>query len=304
MLAALGGIALAVDAPGRQALTFQLVGPSELPNAVALNSSLFNLSRVLGPALGGLVVAAVGVGACFAINAVSFLAVLTALLALDRDDLHPVERDHETRVLAGLREGFAFAWNTRELRVVLGVIVVTSSLGFNFHVILPLLASQTLDAGPEVYGLLAATFGGGALAGALSAAALGRASRTVFVLGAAGFGASLLLLAPLTVAWACVPFLFSAGFSFTLLTANANTIIQLRAPDRLRGRLLGVYLFAFAGLAPVGGLVAGWLVDVGGTELSFAVAGAAGVAAASWAAHQLGVRVRRRADHSIEACQP
>ena len=165
LLAALGGVALAIDAPGRQALTFQLVGPSELPNAVALNSSMFNLSRIVGPAIGGLVVAAFGVGACFAINAVSFLAVLAALRALDLADLYPVERDRATRLITGLREGLGFAWHNRELRAVLGVIVVTSSLGFNFHVILPLLASQTLDAGPEVYGLLAATFGAGAFVG-------------------------------------------------------------------------------------------------------------------------------------------
>ena len=290
VLAAFGGIALAIDAPGRQALTFQLVGPRELPNAVALNSSLFNLSRILGPAIGGLVVAAFGVGTCFAINAVSFLAVLAALRALDLDELYPVERDRTARLIAGLREGVRFAWDTHELRAVLGIIVVTSSLGFNFHVILPLLASETLAAGPEVYGFLAATFGAGAFIGAVSAAALGRASRTVLVVGALGFGISMLALAPLTTAWACAPFLFTTGLSFALLTANANSIVQLRAPDRLRGRMLGIYLFAFAGLAPVGGLLSGWLVHQGGTALSFTVAGVAGVAIALWAARELGVR--------------
>ena len=174
VLAALGGVALVFDAPGRQTLTFQLVGERELPNAVALNSSLFNGSRILGPALAGIVIAAFGVGACFVLNTVSFLAVLASLLLLRESELYGVARSAPRSVVAGVREGLVYVARTRELMIVLSVVTVLSVAGFNFHVIVPLLASDTLQLGPEAFGLLAAAFGAGALAGALAAAALGR----------------------------------------------------------------------------------------------------------------------------------
>ena len=287
VLAALGGIGLVFDAPGRQTLTFQLVGEEELPNAVALNSSLFNASRVVGPALAGVLIGAVGVGACFVVNAISFLAVLASLLLLRESELVAVTRSAPRSVVAGVREGLAFVARTRTLVIVLGVVTVLSVVGFNFHVIVPLLAADRLRLGPEAFGLLAAAFGAGALAGALAAAALGRASRRAFLTGTAGFGATMLALAPAASVWSCGLLLFAVGVSFTLLTANANSLVQLATPPELRGRVLGLYLFAFAGLAPVGGLLAGWLVHEGGTPLSFAVAGVtalvtAAVAARAW----------------------
>jgi MFS family permease len=276
-LALLGGTALVFDAPGRQALTFQLVGPSELPNAVALNSSLFNASRVIGPAIGGVVIAAAGVGACFALNTVSFLAVLAALLAMDRSRLHPVERDTGRSIVGGIREGLRHVAGSREITLVLAVVTTLSLVGFNFHVIVPLLAEDTLHVGAGTFGLLSAAFGLGALVGALAAATLGRASWKAFTGGALGFSLVMLALAPLDAVAPVAALLFLAGLFFAVLTSSANTIVQLRAPGSLRGRVLGLYLFAFAGLTPVGGLLAGWLVDRGGTALSFAVAGVAGL---------------------------
>jgi MFS family permease len=164
------------------------------------------------------------------------------------------------------------------MRLVLAIVTVVSTVGFNFHVILPLLASDTLDTGAEVFGILSACFGAGALVGALLSAALGRASWKVLILGTGGFSISLLALAPLTSVWLCALLLFVTGVCFTLWTSNANTILQLGAPDHLRGRVVSLYLWAFAGLAPVGGLLAGWLTDVGGTQLSFTIAGATGLA--------------------------
>ena len=283
-LATLGGVALVFDAPGRQTLTFQLVGERELPNAVALNSSLFNASRVAGPALAGIVIGTLGVGACFVLNAVSFLAVLASLVLLRGNELVDVERDASRSLVAGVREGLLFVAHTRRLVTVLGVVTVLSVVGFNFHVIVPLLASDTLRLGPEAFGLLAAAFGSGALAGALAAAALGRASRRAFLAGTAGFGVTMLALAPVSTVWLASVLLFAVGVSFTLLTANANSLVQLATPPGLRGRVVGLYLFAFAGLAPVGGLLAGWLVDRGGTELSFAVAGVTALLTAALAA--------------------
>ena len=273
VLAGLGGIALAFDAPGRQSLTFQMVGPRELPNAVALNSGLFNGSRVIGPAIAGLVIAAVGTGVCFLLNAVSFLAVLTALALVRQEELHPVAKDRSATIVAGLRRATSFAWHDPQLRLILSVVTVVATVGFNFHVLVPLLAADTLHVGPEGFGLLSASFGGGALVGALATATFHAASWRLFAIGTAAFGVFALVLAPVQNAFLAAAILFGIGVSFTLFTANANSLVQLAAPDHLRGRLISLYLFAFLGLAPVGGLFAGWLADVGGTSLAFAVAG-------------------------------
>jgi MFS family permease len=291
VLAVLSGTALVFDAPGRHALTFQLVGRSELPNAVALNSSLFNASRVVGPAVAGVLIGLFGVGVCFAINTVSFLAVLTALLSMRADELVPVERDGEPlRMLRGIRQGPSYVRHSPQTRLVLAIVTVVSTVGFNFHVILPLLASETLDTGPEVFGILSAFFGGGALVGALLSAALGRASWKVLVAGTGGFSLSLLALAPLATVWPVAILLFVTGACFSLWTANANSILQLGAPDALRGRVVSIYLWAFAGLAPIGGLLAGWLCEVGGTALSFTVAGSTGLVMTLAAGRELKLR--------------
>jgi MFS family permease len=282
-LAALGGLILVFDSPGRQTLTFQMVGPRELPNAVALNSGLFNASRVVGPALAGILIAAVGVGACFVINAISFLAVLVALRAMREEELTPVVKSHETRVLAGIREGVAWSVRSPLARTVLAVVTVVSTVGFNFNVLVPLLASQTLHVGAGMFGVLSASFGLGALAGALATATLGRASPRTFAGGAVGFSLTMLALAPVETPGTALVLLFVLGLSFSLFTASANALVQLASPDHLRGRIVSLYLFAFVGLAPIGGLVAGWLAEVGGTELAFAVAGLSGAAAVAWA---------------------
>jgi MFS family permease len=285
-LALLGGLVLVVDAPGRQTLTFQMVGPAELQNAVALNSGLFNASRVIGPAIAGLLIAAVGTGLCFVVNAVSFLAVLVSLNLLRPEELTPVARQ-ETRVVAGIREGVAWAFHAPLVRTVLAVVTVVSTVGFNFHVLVPLLASETLDAGAETFGILSSAFGLGALVGALATASLREASSRAFLSGAVGFSLLMFALALADSVPVALGLLFGLGVSFSLFTSSASALIQLAAPDHLRGRVVSLFLFAFAGLAPIGGLVAGFLAERGGTPLAFGVAGAAGLAAALWAVRQL-----------------
>jgi MFS family permease len=286
-LAALGGLVLVFDAPGRQTLTFQMVGEDELQNAVALNSGLFNASRVIGPALAGLLIAAAGTGVCFIVNAVSFLSVLVALRLMREDEFYEVEKRPETRVVSGIREGVAWAVRAPVARVVLVVVTVVSTVGFNFHVLVPLLASQTLDVGAGTFGVLSAAFGLGALVGALATASLREASSRVFVGGAVGFSLAMLGLALVHGVTAALVLLLGLGVCFSLFTASANALVQLDSPPHLRGRVMSLYLFAFAGLAPVGGLVAGWLAEEGGTPLAFGVAGAAGLATIAWAAREL-----------------
>ena len=298
VLATLGGCALVFDAPGRHALTFQLVGRDELPNAVALNAGLFNASRVVGPSVAGVLIAAFGVGVCFAINTASFLAVLASLLLMRKEELVPVARDAEPpSMLRSIGEGLRYARATPHVRMILAIVTVVATVGFNFHVILPLLASETLNTGPEVFGILSAFFGGGALVGALLTAALGRASWKALVAGTGGFSLTLLAIAPLETVWACAILLFVTGACFTLWTSNANAILQLGAPDHLRGRVVSLFLWAFAGLAPIGGLLAGFLTDLGGTQLAFLVSGATGLLMTLIAGREL----RQRRDEARSA---
>jgi MFS family permease len=279
VLAALRGTVLVLDAPARQALTFQMVGRDELPNAVALNSSLFNAARVIGPAIGGVVVATVGVGFCFALNAVSFLAVLVGLLLMRVQELFPVEHAEEgLGFLRGTKEAFDYIVRARRPLVVLVVVFLLSTFSFNFNVLLPVLSRTTLHSGPQVFGILSACFGGGALAGALLSASLGRASRRALLFGTGGFGLAELLLVPARSIAVTGVLLAVTGLCFTLWTSNANSSLQLGAPGLLRGRVIGLYYFAFNGSGPIGGLLTGWLAAEGGTELAFAVAGTVALA--------------------------
>jgi MFS family permease len=157
----------------------------------------------------------------------------------------------------------------------------------------PVLASETLDAGPRTFGVLSAAFGAGALVGALLTASIGRASWKGLIAGVGGFSVSLLVLAPIQTVVACAVLLFVVGVCFTLWTANSQSILQLSAPDHLRGRVLSLWLFAFAGLAPLGGLFAGWLSDIGGTELAFYVAGVTGLLMTLLALRELYPAARR-----------
>ncbi len=191
VLAGITGLITVLDNPVRQAFTIQMVGRDELPNAIALNSSLFNASRIVGPAIAGGLIAVAGVGICFLINALSYLAVLAALWLMRVNDLFPVRKDHaDQNLLRGSLEGLKFAWRRPVIRSVLMMMLVIATISINFNVLLPVLASRTLNSGPEIFGILSALFGFGALVGALFSASLGRASRHTMLIGAALFSAS------------------------------------------------------------------------------------------------------------------
>jgi MFS family permease len=277
-IAVLTGCALVFDAPSRQNLTFQMVGRDELPNAIALNSSLFNTARIFGPALAGVLIAAVGSGWCFAVNTLSFLAVLSGLLAMRVSELYPLLDRGRPTILRGTREGFAYALHNRTVLVTLAMTAVFTAVGFNFNILLPLLAKNTLDAGPRTFGIISACFGAGALVGALSAAAISRTTWRVMFLGATGFGICELVIAPVHSTPLAGVLLFVCGIFFTSYTANSNAAIQLASPDHIRGRVLGLYYYAWNGLAPLGALIVGWMCDRGGTELAFAVGGVSVIA--------------------------
>jgi len=278
VIAFLAGTVQVLDAPARQQLTYRMVGRNELQNAVALNSSVFNASRIYGPAVAGVLIAAFGAGICFAINAVSFLAVLAGLLMMRPSEFFGGVEPARLRMVYGIREGFQYAIRSREVFLVLVLVLIISTFCLNFNVLLPVLAKNTLDAGPRTFGALSAAFGAGALIGGLLAAAQGRARKSLMLLGAIGFATSELLLAPQSSMWLSCLLLFLGGVAFTTWSSNANSIVQLAAPDHLRGRMIGLYFFGFAGTGSVGGLMSGWLVHLGGTRLAFFVAGIVGIA--------------------------
>ena len=291
----INGLVLVLDIPSRQQLTYRMVGRAELPNAIALNSSLFNASRIFGPAAAGIVYGFAGAGVSFLVNAISFLAVVVSLLAMRTRDFYTLEEFERPAILRGTLEGLAYVWRQPRMMIVLALTLVIGMFSFNFNVTLPVLAYSTLHTKAEVYGILSAVFGAGALVGALAAASLGRASAKVMMAGGLLFTAAELLLAPVHSALFAGSLLFLIGAGYTAWSANANASMQLAAPDRLRGRIIGIYFYAFIGTGPFAGLLAGWLCARGGTQLAFAVAGIAGLAATTVAAVRLFRRPELRA---------
>jgi MFS family permease len=280
-IAMLTGVAVVFDLPARQNLTMQLVGRQELPNAIALNSSLMNVARILGPAMAGVVIAAVGSGWCFAINSASFLAVLTGLLMMRASELFPLRGRRRPTLIKGVGEALSYVRNTRPVLVLTLMAIVVMSLSFNVNVLLPVLARQTLGAGPQTFGIVTAFFGAGALVGALIAAALGRARWRMILGSIAVFGIAELLIAPLHSVALVSALLFVCGICFTTYTAASNSSVQLGTPDHLRGRVLGVFFYAWTAPLPLASPLIGWLCAVGGTELAFVFGGLCALAASA-----------------------
>jgi MFS family permease len=304
LIALLNGTVLVLDVPSRQQLTYRMVGRDDLPNAIALNSTLFNASRIFGPAVAGVILVA-GAGVCFLVNSVSFLAVLIGLLAMRVSEFFPLEEFERPSILGGTREGLAWIRRQPRMLVILALTFVLSTFCFNFNVTLPVLAKVTLHGHSYTYGLLSAVFGAGALLGALAAASLGRASTKVLLAGAVVFTGAELLLAPVHSAILAGALLFLIGAGFTAWSANSNATLQLAAPDRLRGRIIGLYFYAFNGTGAIAGIMTGWLCDVGGTELAFLFSGIVGLVATGVAAASLGwtprLTPRRRSEQPQHA---
>jgi MFS family permease len=263
VLASLLGMVNALDLPARQSFLVQLVGRNDLMNAIALNSSMFNGARIVGPAVAGMVVAAVGEGWCFFLNGVSYLGVLAGLLLM-----HPKPRPKQsegTKVLRRIVEGFVYVGRTEPMRALLLLLGLVSLTGMPYAVLMPIFAHEILHAGARGLGVLMGCSGVGALLGALTLAA----RREVRGLGrwvawsAATFGASLVAFAISRHFWLSAALLVPVGFSMIVQTAASNTLIQAMVPDSLRGRVMSVYSMMFMGMATFGalfaGLVATWL---------------------------------------------
>jgi len=281
VLATCTGLQLVFDNPSRHALVYQLVGRPDVPNAVALNMGLQNSARIVGPALGGILIAAFGVGWCFAINTASFLAVLIGLLLIRRAELYRVQRSAVSQPpLVALREAIRFVRTSRELLVIMTISAVFGFFGFSaIRTLIPVYVKLTLEGGPQLFGLLFAAYGVGAVAGALLTARVARTSRRHLFTAALAFTAPMLALATVRSPVIAGGFLLLIGIGWSTWSSQAMAQVQLTAPDQLRGRVISLYVYTLLAGAPFGALVGGWLADVGGAALAFAVSGGFGLAA-------------------------
>jgi len=266
LLAAVQGSANALDNPARQALVAELVGPEDLPNAVALNSTLFNTSRLIGPALGGVAIATIGIADCFYLNAASFLAVIGSLLLMKPERFFSLARPPRGKMLKQVGEGLRYALTTPDIALIVLLMAVLGTFGYNFTVFLPLIAKYTLHMNAVGYGVLTSSVGVGSLAAALALAYSGAATRRTLLTGSAGF--SVLLLGVALSRWwqATVPLLVALGTFSIVFTTTANSRLQLITPPQLRGRVMSIYTLLFLGSTPIGSLVVGTLADRQGVQ--------------------------------------
>jgi MFS family permease len=279
VLGVLLGVVNAFDMPGRQSFFVELVGREDLMNAIALNSAIVNASRIVGPALAGVLVAAVGEGWCFALNGLSFLAVIAGLLAMRLPAKVP--RRHAASAVKHLVEGFRFAGQTPPVRAILLMLGTVSLLGMSYTVLMPVFAETIFDSGSRGLGILMGATGVGSLSGALILASrkgvrgLGRWIARASV----GFGTFLILFTLARSFWLAVLLLVPVGFTMIVQMAASNTLLQTMAPDALRGRIMALYSMMFIGMAPFGALLAGVLGEHIGAPATVAVGGGICIAA-------------------------
>ncbi|MGA9543843.1 MAG: MFS transporter [Candidatus Sulfotelmatobacter sp.] len=294
VLASLLGVVNAFDIPGRQSFLVDMVGKEDLMNAIALNSSMFNGARVIGPAIAGILVAKIGEGWCFFANAVSYIAVIIGLLLMRV--IAPM-RAAMASPLEHMMEGFRFVNQTAPIRALLLLLGLVSLVGMPYVVLMPIFADQILHGGARGLGILMGATGVGALLGALTLAfregvkGLGRWVAWC----CAGFGASLIVFALSRTFWVSVILLLPVGYCMMLQMACSNTLIQVMVPDALRGRVMAVYSMMFMGMAPIGALFGGALAERLGAPHTVAIGGLASLLGAWWfGLHLPKIRVEAR----------
>ncbi|MEA2159285.1 MAG: hypothetical protein QOD66_1665 [Solirubrobacteraceae bacterium] len=292
VLAALLGVNNAFENPSRQSFMLEMVGAEHLRNAVSLNSVLVNVARTIGPAVAGLLIAGVGIGVCFLVNAGSFVAVVVSLSTLKRADLHPTPPAPRAR--GQLREGLRYVRRTPELAVPLMMMAAVGCLTYEFQVSLPVMASRGLHVGASGFGFMTAAMGVGAVFGGLVMAARGRTGLRPLVLSALVFGFAMALAATapgLEVELIALAFAGGASISFM---ATGNSTLQLTAAPAMRGRVMSLWFVAFQGSTPVGGPIIGWVMASFGARagLGLGAVTCVAVSAAGWVVMRRGSRTQ------------
>ncbi len=290
ILALLGGLTNVVDMPTRQAFSVEMVGREDIGNAVALNSAMFNGARVLGPAVAGITIGLFDISTAFLIDAISFLAVLIALLAMRDSELRtvpPIARPGSASdVVRDLREGLSYVRRTPIVLLGISVVGLVATFGMNFQVVIPPLTEEVLHSDATGYGFLMAASGLGSLVAALYIAFSTRSRVGLIAGGAILLGIAEIALGLSSTFYLSLGLMFLVGLGAIAMAATANTTIQLAVPDHLRGRTMSVYTTVFAGSTPVGGLLMGWIASKYGVAESMAlggiVCGIVGLAAFAW----------------------
>jgi MFS family permease len=279
VLAALLGLNNAFENPARQSFMLEMVGSENLRNAVSLNSVLVNVARAVGPAAAGVLIATVGEGVCFLVNAASFVAVVTTLLRMDRSALRPSRP--APRAAGQLREGLRYVARTPQLRAPLLMMALVGTVAYEFQVSLPVMAQQGLHAGAAGYGFMTAAMGVGAVCGGLLVAARGQIGMRTLIVGASCFGVTLLFaaLAP-SLAIELVALALAGGASITFMS-TANSTLQLNTEASMRGRVMSLWFVAFQGTTPIGGPLIGWVIAMAGARAGLGAGAASCVLAAA-----------------------
>jgi MFS family permease len=285
------GLVNAVDNPTRQSFVIEMVGSERLVNAVSLNSVIVQAARIVGPALAGLLIAAFGVVPCFAVNALTFAAMILALRGMDPAGLRapPLAEREPGAIRAGLR----YVAANPELAVPLALMALVGTLGFNFQVVLPLLARFSFDGGAMTYGALVSAMAVGSIAGALVNGAHGRTGLRLIAAGALAFGVLALLCAAMPTLALEIPVLAGLGAAAVTFAATINSTLQLAVSPEMRGRVMALYSVVFLGSTPIGGPLVGWLSQAYDPRVALVLAAVAGIAAA-WAARASLDRMRAR----------
>ena len=278
------GAVNAIDNPTRQSFVIEMVGPDRLVNAVSLNSVIVHSARIVGPALAGVLIATVGVEPCFAVNAASFGGMIAALWLMDPKQLRaaPIAAREPGAIRAGLR----YVRRTPTLAVPLALMALVGTFGFNFQVILPLLARFSFGGGASAYAALVCAMGVGSVIGALATGARGRADARLIGGAALAFGALALMAALMPSLALEIPVLAVLGGSAVSFAASVNSALQLAVEPEMRGRVMALYSVVFLGSTPIGGPLAGWLAQAYDPRVALLLAAVAGFSAA-WAARAL-----------------
>jgi MFS family permease len=276
------GVVNAIDNPTRQSFVFEMVGADRVVNAVSLNSVIVQAARIVGPALAGILIATVGVVPCFALNALTFVAMIFALSRMDPSRLHaaPVADREPGAIRAGLR----YVLRTPELMVPLALMGLVGTLGFNFQVVLPLLAKFSFESGAMTYAALVSAMAVGSIAGALVNGHRGRTGPRLIAGGALAFGVSALLAAAMPSLALEILMLALLGAASVTFAATINSTLQLAVTPEMRGRVMALYSVVFLGSTPIGGPIAGWLAQNYDPRVALCLAGLSGLTAA-WVAH-------------------
>jgi MFS family permease len=295
------GTVNAVDNPTRQSFAIEMVGPERLVNAVSLNSVLIHAARLFGPALAAVAIALAGVGPCFALNSLTFVAMILALWRMDPAELNappPVARER-----GAVRAGLRYVRRTPALAVPLALMALVGTFGLNFQVVLPLLARFSFDGGASAYAALVAAMGVGSVVGALLTGAHGRTDARLIAGAALGFGLLALLAAAMPSIALEIPILALLGAAAVTFAAAINSSLQLAVEPAMRGRVMALYSIVFLGSTPIGGPLAGWLAQAYDPRAALLLAAIAGLSAA-WAARVSLTRIEARARESEAVAQP